>query len=200
VNSQVEPLNAKQAVYRAYYANGANTHITLAIVPVEAGRFKLWALVFVQEGRRMTLTGKEPPEAALTWGAQSSKEFTGSTIRAFAAGFCEPTIQPPPQKARVPTPLNSDDEDGFMTEDQKRAQASARKRAQKRGLPAPSRLERAGEPTQSSTQMITRSKAKALTDETSGKVPEECVAGGRRVVARSGQKGMRAANRRSPKT
>jgi hypothetical protein len=91
--------------------------------------------------------------------------------RVHHTGFCEPTIQPPYQNARAPTPLNSDDEDAFMTEDQKRAQASARKRAQKEGLPAPSRFEGTGKPAQSSTQMSTRSKAK----ETKGKEGDQRV-------------------------
>jgi hypothetical protein len=62
------------------------------------------------------------------------------------------------------TPLNSDDEEP-MFEDQKRAQESALRRAQKantRWLPAPARFEGAGEQSQTSTQMITRSQAKGI--------------------------------------
>jgi pyruvate dehydrogenase complex dehydrogenase (E1) component len=59
--------------------------------------------------------------------------------------------------------VNADDEEA-MTEDQKRAQASALRKAQKantRGFPAPSRFEEAGEQSQANTQMTTRSMAKS---------------------------------------
>jgi hypothetical protein len=69
--------------------------------------------------------------AALRWSAGFSNEFTGSTIQAPAAGFRKPTTQPPHQKARAPTPLNSDDEEVPTTEDKKRSQASALRKAQK---------------------------------------------------------------------
>jgi hypothetical protein len=108
---------------------------------------------------------------ALRWGVSSSKEFSGSATQASAAGFCEPTIQPPPQKARAPTPLNSGDEDGRQTEDQKKVQASAMRKAQRanaRGLPAPSNPEGVGDPSQGKSGMTTRSQAK-------GKIGDERV-------------------------
>jgi hypothetical protein len=112
-------------------------------------------------------------------------------------------IQPPPEKAKALTPVNSDEEDRFMTEDQKRQQASAlrRSKASMRGLPTPSNPEGAGDPSQGKSGMTTRSKAKGgIGLEKPKRVPEECVAGGTRVVAGSGQTGTRAANCRPPKT
>jgi hypothetical protein len=136
---------------------------------------------------------------AQIWKDRRPRYRLSGSVNVFRSGnvYSEtiPT-QPPPQKARAPTPLNFDDEDAFVTEDQKRAQASARKRAQKRALPAPSKQEGAGEPTQARTQMTTPSRAKGSLE----KVPEECVAGGTRAVAGSGQTGTRATNRRPPKT
>jgi hypothetical protein len=55
---------------------------------------------------------------AMRASARCSEEFQGSFI------------QSPPERARSPTPVNSDD-DGFPTEDQKRQQASALRKAQK---------------------------------------------------------------------
>jgi hypothetical protein len=130
--------------------------------------------------------------AALRWGASFSNEFSGSTIQAPAAGFCKPITQPPPQKARAPTPLNSDYEEVPMTEGQKRAQASALRKAQKantRGLPAPSRFEGAGEESQASTQMTTRSKAKG--NEGDQRVSKELVPIPKKKASRAG--GLRPA-------
>jgi pyruvate dehydrogenase complex dehydrogenase (E1) component len=86
-----------------------------------------------------------------------------STIQAFATGTQMPTTHSLPLREEKLTPLNSDDEEASMTEAQKRAQASASRRAQKansRGLPGLSRFEGAGEQQQKSTQMTTGSQAK----------------------------------------
>jgi hypothetical protein len=130
---------------------------------------------------------------ALRMGERCSEEFKGSTIQASAAGFCEPTIQLSPEQARIPTPLNSDDEDSCATEDQKRAQASAKRRsaAHPRGLRAPSNPDGVGSPAQGKPTMTTRSQAKALPDEATGR------AGGLATGSRSGPKGKPAAKGKS---
>jgi hypothetical protein len=93
----------------------------------------------------------EQQAAALRWEAQQSKGFAVSTVQAFAVGAQLPTTHSLPLREEKLTPMNSDDEPGYLTEDQKRAQASALRKAQRantQALPAPSRFEGAGEPTQ----------------------------------------------------
>jgi hypothetical protein len=70
-------LNAKIVEFTAQYSREEMLAITLG--PVDSGRFRLWALVFDQGGRRITLAGREHPEltpvqiaisgllATLTW-------------------------------------------------------------------------------------------------------------------------------------
>jgi hypothetical protein len=91
--------------------------------------------------------------------------------------------------------MNSNEDDGFTYEDQKKAQASALKRAQKastRGLPAPSRFEGAGEQSQASTHITTRSKAKSTEgNEGDQRVSKELVPGPKKKTSGSG--GLRSA-------
>jgi hypothetical protein len=92
---------------------------------------------------------------------------------------------PPPEEVRKATPVNSDNEDqGEMSEDQKRQQASARRRTGKESAPSV--------PQESSHSMSTRSQVKSA--------QKERVAGGARVTAGSGEKDTRATKSRPSKT
>jgi hypothetical protein len=73
--------------------------------------------------------------------AHCSEQFTGSTIR------------PPPEQARVPTPLNSDDEDESMSmsEEQKRMVNRAKKMATRA-----STQHQVTRPTETSHPMVSR--------------------------------------------
>lgn len=62
MSSEAEPLNARQAEYLANFVKDIIVCITRASAPVETGCLELLALAFAQEGRIMTLTGKESPE------------------------------------------------------------------------------------------------------------------------------------------
>jgi hypothetical protein len=114
-----------------------------------------------------------------------------------------------PEKVRAPTPVNSDDEDGSMTEEQKRIQASALRksaRASTGGSPAPSRFEGAGDPSHGKSGMTTRSQTKTKGIEGDQRVSKELVpvkkasgAGGLRLAAGSGQTGTVVARRHPPK-
>jgi hypothetical protein len=70
ISSRVEPLNAEFADFLAQYSKEEMLVITLGLAPVESACFRLWALVFHQGGRRMTLAEKEHP--GLRWGLQTS--------------------------------------------------------------------------------------------------------------------------------
>jgi hypothetical protein len=106
--------------------------------------------------------------------------------------------------------MNSDDEDTYMSEDQNRALALAKRKAKadSRGLPDPSRLERVGEQSQSSTQMTTRSISKSTTgNDGDQRVSKELVpvkkasrAGGLRSAVGSGSTGTCVAQGHPPKT
>jgi hypothetical protein len=58
----VDPLNAEFVHFLAHYSREKMVAITPGLEPVESGCFRLWNLVFHQEGRRRILTGKESPE------------------------------------------------------------------------------------------------------------------------------------------
>jgi hypothetical protein len=98
---------------------------------------------------------------AMRAGARCSEEFKGSAMQASATGFCEPATQPPPERVKAPTPMNSNDEDASTSEDQKSKMASAKRRAQTRGLPP----EWVRGPAKVNPTMTTRSQARALPDE-----------------------------------
>jgi hypothetical protein len=94
-----------------------------------------------EHGNQLSASYKlsEQQAAALRWESQQSKGFAVSTIQDSAAGTQMPTIRSLPLREEKLTPLNSDDEQVPRTE-QKSAQASAWRKAQKadtRGLPSP---------------------------------------------------------------
>jgi hypothetical protein len=64
LSSRVEPANAKFAEFLGQFTKEEIVIITLGFVPAESGCWRPWAAVFVQEGRRMALTGKEVPETS----------------------------------------------------------------------------------------------------------------------------------------
>jgi hypothetical protein len=62
ISSRVEHLNATFAELVAQYSKEEMLAITLGLAPVESGCYELWATVLMQDGRRMTLSGRESPE------------------------------------------------------------------------------------------------------------------------------------------
>jgi hypothetical protein len=62
IGNQTEPLNAKLASFPAGFPREACICITLSLAPTSIECQKMWALIFSQENRRMTLTAKAPSE------------------------------------------------------------------------------------------------------------------------------------------
>jgi hypothetical protein len=75
----VEPDNAKLTEFLGLFTKEEVVAITIGLSPAESGCFKQWGVVFVQQDRRMALTGKDGPDrsdqqvilgalwSALTW-------------------------------------------------------------------------------------------------------------------------------------
>jgi hypothetical protein len=84
--------------------------------------------------------------------------------------------------------MNSDDEDQYMTEDQRRVQASAKRRAEKGSYPMTTRLQAQ---VQQGDQRV--SKVQVPTNTASG-------VGGLRLAVGSGQKSTRVRKGHPPKT